>query len=62
MGFWDGSGISWTIYKCSASRSRQCSAPQIQALHLTIMRVIKCLYVCMYALPGAQPTKYLILC
>ena len=46
MGFWDGSDISWTIYKCSASRSRQCSAPQIQALHLTIMRVIKCLYVC----------------
>ena len=27
MGFWDGSGISWTIYKQSAPRARQISTP-----------------------------------
>ena len=27
MGFWDGSGISWTIYKQSAPRSRQTTTP-----------------------------------
>jgi len=27
MGFWDGSGISWTIGKESAPRSRQITTP-----------------------------------
>jgi len=27
MGFWDGSGISWTMYKQSAPRSRQITTP-----------------------------------
>jgi len=27
MGFWDGSGISWTICKQSAPRSRQITTP-----------------------------------
>ena len=27
MGFWDGSGINWTIYKQSAPRFRQITAP-----------------------------------
>ena len=27
MGFWDGSGISWTIRKQSAPRSRQMTTP-----------------------------------
>jgi len=27
MGFWDGSGISWTICKQSTSRSRQITTP-----------------------------------
>jgi len=27
MGFWDGSGISWTICKPSAPRSRQITTP-----------------------------------
>jgi len=27
MGFWDGSGISWTICKQSAPRSRQTTTP-----------------------------------
>ena len=27
MGFWDGSGISWTIFKQSAPRSKQTTAP-----------------------------------
>ena len=27
MGFWDGSGISWTIWKQSAPRSKQITTP-----------------------------------
>jgi len=27
MGFWDGSGVSWTICKLSAPRSRQITTP-----------------------------------
>ena len=46
MGFWDGSGISWTIYKQSAPRSRQITTPIPH--HSIFYRPD--------ALPDAQPT------
>jgi len=39
MGFGDGSGISWTIFKQSAPRSRQITTP---APHLSHIQEIKC--------------------
>ena len=33
MGFWDGSGISWTICKQSAPRSRQITTPNTSSLN-----------------------------
>ena len=46
-GFWDGSGISWTICKQSAPRSRQITTPT--PYHSDFYRPD--------ALPGAQPTE-----
>jgi len=46
MGFWDGSGISWTVCKKSAPRSRQTATPTPR--HSIFYRPD--------ALPDAQPT------
>jgi len=46
MGFWDGSGISWTICKQSAPRSRQITTPtphHSSDIHIVIwLKQFKC--------------------
>ena len=46
MGFWDGSGISWTICKQSASRCRQIATPTPHHIHQYYRYIFLCCYLC----------------
>jgi len=46
MGFWDGSGISWTICKQSASRCRQIATPTPHHIHQYYRYIFLCCVIC----------------
>jgi len=56
MGFWDGSGISWTICKQSAPRSRQITTPTPHHLMRQIIKQTSLNFYRPDVLPDAQPT------
>jgi len=46
IGFWDGSGISWTICKQSASRCRQIATPTPHHIHQYYRYIFLCCVIC----------------